>query len=68
MNKLGLPENAEALGGIPRWLIKLGLPENARALGGIPRWAEKSVVFMSVMRQRAVISLAWFRMRGAERF
>ena len=41
MNKLGLPENAEALGGIPRWLIKLGLPELAEALGGIPRGAEK---------------------------
>jgi hypothetical protein len=41
MNKLGLPENAEALGGIPRWLIKLGLPEGAGALGGIPRGSEK---------------------------
>lgn len=46
---LGLPEIAEALGGIPMWLSKLGLPECAEALGGIPRWAEKGVVVFWVI-------------------
>ena len=50
MDKLAIPENAEALGGITRWLIKLGLPDNAEALGGIPRGAEKGVAFNAICR------------------